>query len=70
MYRLRNGWFEGASGPDWCNSVTSAAVREAYRQHIPARGYHPEPRFVIAELVNSAGVVGAADLARQHSRAG
>ncbi len=44
-------------------------VREAFRQHLPARGYHPEPEFVIAELVNDAGVVGAADLARIHSRA-
>jgi glucokinase len=44
-------------------------VREAYRQHLPARGYHPEPQFVIAQLVNNAGVVGAADLARVHSRA-
>jgi glucokinase len=39
-------------------------IREAYFQHLPARGYHPEPDFVIAELVNDAGVVGAADLAR------
>ena len=43
-------------------------VRDAYRQHLPARGYHPEPDFVIAELVNNAGVVGAADLARLHWR--
>lgn len=42
-------------------------VREAYRAHLPARGYHPEPRFVVAELVNDAGVVGAADLARLHA---
>ncbi|MEV1130654.1 ROK family glucokinase [Agromyces sp. NPDC049794] len=39
-------------------------VREAFLEHLPARGYHPEPDFVIAELVNDAGVVGAADLAR------
>jgi glucokinase len=39
-------------------------IREAYIEHLPARGYHPEPDFVIAELVNDAGVVGAADLAR------
>ena len=39
-------------------------IREAYRENLPARGYHPEPKFVIAELVNDAGVVGAADLAR------
>lgn len=43
-------------------------VREAYLSHLPARGYHPEPEFVIAELVNDAGVVGAADLARHHAR--
>ncbi|MBU1588007.1 MAG: ROK family glucokinase [Actinobacteria bacterium] len=42
-------------------------VREAYLAHLPARGYHPEPRFVVAELVNDAGVVGAADLARIHA---
>ena len=39
-------------------------IRDAYRENLPARGYHPEPTFVIAELVNDAGVVGAADLAR------
>ena len=45
-------------------------VRESFFQHLPARGYHPEPRFEIAELVNDAGVVGAADLARIRSSAG
>jgi len=45
------------------------SVRESYRQNLPAKGYHPEPVFAIAELVNNAGVVGAADLARVHSRA-
>ncbi|MDQ1556834.1 MAG: glucokinase, partial [Actinomycetota bacterium] len=39
-------------------------VRESFQAHLPARGYHPEPEFVIAELINTAGVVGAADLAR------
>ncbi|HEY8912667.1 ROK family glucokinase [Lacisediminihabitans sp.] len=42
-------------------------IREAYLSHLPARGFHPEPAFVIAELVNDAGVVGAADLARLHA---
>lgn len=42
------------------------SVRESYLTHLPARGYHPEPGFTIAELVNNAGVVGAADLARLH----
>jgi glucokinase len=39
-------------------------IRQAYMDHVPARGYHPVPEFSIAELVNDAGVVGAADLAR------
>ncbi len=43
-------------------------IRDAYLAHLPARGFHPEPAFVIAELVNDAGVVGAADLARLHSQ--
>ncbi|WP_349898222.1 ROK family glucokinase [Parafrigoribacterium soli] len=44
-------------------------IREAYLNNLPARGFHPEPEFVIAELVNDAGVVGAADLARLHLEA-
>jgi glucokinase len=44
-------------------------IREAYLNNLPARGFHPEPEFVIAELVNDAGVVGAADLARAHLEA-
>ena len=42
-------------------------VRDAFLAHLPARGFHPEPRFATAELVNDAGVVGAADLARIHA---
>jgi len=42
-------------------------VRESYLAHLPARGYHPEPRFAVAKLNNHAGVVGAADLARIHA---
>jgi glucokinase len=44
-------------------------IKQAYLGNLPARGYHPEPEFVIAELENDAGVVGAADLARLHARA-
>lgn len=42
-------------------------IRESYLAHLPARGFHPEPKFATAELVNDAGVVGAADLARIHA---
>ncbi len=41
-------------------------IRDSYHANLPARGYHPEPGFLVAELVNNAGVVGAADLARLH----
>ncbi|KRC49998.1 glucokinase [Leifsonia sp. Root227] len=44
-------------------------IRLAYLENLPARGFHPEPEFRIAELVNDAGVVGAADLARLHATA-
>lgn len=40
------------------------AVRQAYHDHLPARGFHPEPEFAIAEFVNNSGVAGAGDLAR------
>jgi glucokinase len=42
-------------------------IRDAFLAHLPARGFHPEPTFAVAELVNDAGVVGAADLARLHA---
>ncbi|MCU1471083.1 MAG: glucokinase [Glaciihabitans sp.] len=42
-------------------------IRESFLSHLPARGFHPEPKFATAELVNNAGVVGAADLARIHA---
>jgi len=45
-------------------------IRASYLEHLPARGFHPEAEFAIAQLVNDAGVVGAADLARQHVRGG
>jgi glucokinase len=42
-------------------------IRESFLSHLPARGFHPEPLFTTAQLVNDAGVVGAADLARIHA---
>jgi glucokinase len=42
-------------------------IRESFVKNISAQGYHPEPEFRIAEMVNDAGVVGAADLARKHA---
>ena len=42
-------------------------IRDAYLRHLPARGYRPEMTIVTAALINDAGVVGAADLARTRS---
>lgn len=39
-------------------------TREAVERYMPFQGKHPSPRIVAAELGNDAGVVGAADLAR------
>ena len=44
-----------------------APIREAYLKHLPASGYRPEMTVVAASLINDAGVVGVADLARRHS---
>jgi glucokinase len=40
-------------------------IEKAFDQHLPASNYRPHLRFAIAEFVNDAGVVGAADLARR-----
>ncbi|MFM5904013.1 MAG: ROK family glucokinase [Microbacteriaceae bacterium] len=39
-------------------------IRESYLKHLSAADYRPHAKFAIAQLVNDAGVVGAADLAR------
>lgn len=43
-------------------------IREAYLAHLPARGFRPELKIAVAEFVNDAGVVGAADLVRDGKR--
>ena len=40
-------------------------MREAFRSHQPASGFHPELEIRAAEFLNDAGLVGAADLARR-----
>jgi glucokinase len=43
-------------------------AREAFRRQLTGRGFRPEARVVRAELGNEAGLVGAADLARDRVR--
>jgi glucokinase len=59
--------FVFGGGVAMAGDVLLDPIREAFLAHLPARGFHPEPKFAIAELVNNAGVVGAADLARIHA---
>lgn len=40
-------------------------IREALSSQLPAKGYRPEPKIVAATFTNQAGVIGAADLARE-----
>lgn len=40
-------------------------IREALSQNLPAKGFRPEPKIVAAQFTNQAGVIGAADLARE-----
>jgi glucokinase len=39
-------------------------ARKAMEEYMPFRGQHPYPKIVAAQLLNDAGLVGAADLAR------
>lgn len=40
-------------------------IRQAFLKELPARGFRPEARIVTAQFTNQAGVIGAADLARE-----
>lgn len=40
-------------------------IKESYLKNLPARGYRPELELKIADFTNQAGVIGAADLARE-----
>lgn len=40
-------------------------IRSAYEKSVPAKGYRPELQVVKASFLNQAGLIGAADLARQ-----
>ena len=59
--------FVFGGGVAMAGDVLLDPIRESFLAHLPARGFHPEPKFAIAELVNNAGVVGAADLTRIHA---
>ncbi|GMA39815.1 ROK family glucokinase [Mobilicoccus caccae] len=45
-------------------------AREAFTEHLTGRGFRPQARLLLAELLDDAGVVGAAALARDLVRTG
>lgn len=45
--------------------ILLAPTREALDRYLPFAGKHPSPKIIAATLGNNAGLVGAADLARQ-----
>ncbi|HYN28621.1 MAG TPA: ROK family glucokinase [Dermatophilaceae bacterium] len=62
---LDPGTFVVGGGVSAAGELLLGPARETFRRRLPGRGYRPEARIVAAELGNDAGVVGAADLARE-----
>ena len=62
---LDPGVFVIGGGVSAAGELLLGAARDTYRRQLTGRGYRPEARIVAAELGNEAGLIGAADLARQ-----
>ena len=58
------GTFVIGGGLSAAGDLLLASARETFKRQLTGRGYRPEARIVAAELVNDAGLIGAADLAR------
>lgn len=56
-------------GVSQAGELLLAPMREAYLGSLSARGFRPELKITVAQFVNDAGVVGAADLARAELQA-
>jgi glucokinase len=62
------GGFIIGGGVSEAGDVLIGPARDAYRRQLTGRGFRPEARVVRARLGNEAGLIGAADLAREHTR--
>jgi glucokinase len=62
------GGFIIGGGVSEAGDVLIGPARDAYRRQLTGRGFRPEARVVRAQLGNEAGLIGAADLAREHTR--
>lgn len=61
---LDPGTFVIGGGVSAAGEFLLGPARETFRRHLTGRGYRPEARIVAAALGNDAGVIGAAELAR------
>jgi len=59
------GVFVIGGGVSAAGDLLLEPARIAFRRSLTGRGYRPEPQILAAELGNEAGLIGAADLARQ-----
>jgi glucokinase len=59
------GVFVIGGGVSAAGDLLIGPARATFRRHLTGRGYRPEARIVAAALGNEAGLIGAADLARQ-----
>ena len=59
------GTFVIGGGVSAAGELLLEPARQAFRSQLTGRGFRPEARIVRAELGNEAGMIGAADLARQ-----
>lgn len=62
------GTFVIGGGVSEAGELLLGPAREAFRRHLPGRGFRPEAAVVPAALGNDAGLIGAADLARSAVR--
>jgi glucokinase len=62
------GLFVIGGGVSEAGELLLTPAREAFRRQLTGRGFRPEARVVRAQLGNDAGLIGAADLARDRAR--